>query len=113
MNTKFDPSTIPADKTATFNQIRKVAIRFSTPEFTVNNDKPHWGLVKVNIALILKHHNEVVKKELNHGQVQELLKGNKLPEQYTKLYKAPAKKVKKIKKLAPSVKSLEDELKAF
>jgi hypothetical protein len=123
MKTKFDPSTIPADKIATFNQIKLLSRVFSGEGFTklaegATMTGANWKQSRIIVALILEHHNNVAKKDLTHGEVQAMLEKKKLPAAYVKLFKAPENQVeapeKKVAKkdtvVAEPTTSVEDEL---
>jgi|DEB0MinimDraft_3_1074331.scaffolds.fasta_scaffold01712_10 hypothetical protein len=89
MTTKtFDPSSIPADRKATFNQIKRVSFRFASKGFKAVERTNDYRLATVIRALILKYHNEVAKDELTHGEIQKLLEAKVLPKRYRDLYDA-------------------------
>jgi hypothetical protein len=91
---KFDFSTIDPAKKASFKQILGVSSRFSGPDFKVPgvNDKKDYAQGRRIMACILEYHNNVIKKDITHGEIQSLFKAEALPACYVTLYDANKKK---------------------
>ena len=92
----FDYSTLPTDKTASYNQMKGVGRYFSELKGNTNGSNSFWKDARTFTAIIYKQHKA---KAVTNGQIQAWRVAKKIPSEILK-----AVSVKKPKQLTAKAK---------